>query len=140
MSASLEHEIELSGPAATRSRSAHIVAPGAARIDSVPVPVPGAREVRVRMEGSGVCASSVPVWEGREWFTYPMEPGAPGHEGWGVIDAIGEEVRDFAVGDHVAALSYHAFAEHDLAADDAIVRLPPELSAPSSRASRWDAP
>jgi threonine dehydrogenase-like Zn-dependent dehydrogenase len=53
-------------------------------------PVPG--QILVRMEGSGVCASSLPLWEGREWFTYPQPPGAPGHEGWGRVAALGEGV------------------------------------------------
>jgi threonine dehydrogenase-like Zn-dependent dehydrogenase len=109
------------------SRAAVIDAPRSVRIDSVPVPEPGATQLRIRLEGSGVCASNLPVWEGREWFHYPQEPGAPGHEGWGVVDAVGDEVRDLSVGDRVAALTYHAYAEHDLAAHDAVVVLPPEL-------------
>ena len=51
------------------------------------MPEPGPGEVRVRLEGCGVCASNLPPWEGEPWFTYPMEPGALGHEGWGVVDA-----------------------------------------------------
>ncbi|MDB4912254.1 MAG: threonine dehydrogenase [Gemmatimonadetes bacterium] len=128
MSATVEaaaRAIRVSGGA---SRAAWIDAPGVARIDRVSIPEPGEREVRVRLEGSGVCGSNVPVWEGRQWFSYPLEAGAPGHEGWGVIDAVGESVHDFTVGDRVAALTYHAFAEHDLAAHDSVVRLPPELA------------
>jgi threonine dehydrogenase-like Zn-dependent dehydrogenase len=44
-----------------------------------------------------------------------------------VVDAVGDHVRGFSVGDRVAALTYHAYADHDLAAHDAVVRLPPEL-------------
>jgi threonine dehydrogenase-like Zn-dependent dehydrogenase len=66
----------------------------------------------------------LPVWEGREWFTYPLEPGAPGHEGWGVIDAIGSDVATVRAGQRVAALSYHAFAEYDVADASAVVPLP----------------
>jgi threonine dehydrogenase-like Zn-dependent dehydrogenase len=109
------------------SRAAVIDAPRSARVDLVPIPEPAANQLRIRLEGSGVCASNLPVWEGREWFTYPQEAGAPGHEGWGVVDAVGEDVRGFSRGDRVAALTYHAYAEHDLAAHDAVVLLPPEL-------------
>jgi threonine dehydrogenase-like Zn-dependent dehydrogenase len=111
----------------TTMRAAVIAAPGDARIEPRALPEPGPHEVRIRLEGSGVCASNLPVWEGREWFTYPLEPGAPGHEGWGVIDAVGDEVDWLDVGDRVAALTYHAYAEYDLAAADAVVPLPPEL-------------
>ena len=109
------------------SRAAIIDAPRSVRVAHVPLPEPGANQLRIRLEGSGVCASNLPVWEGREWFTYPQEAGAPGHEGWGVVDAVGDEVRGFSVGDRVAALTYHAYAEHDLAAHDAVVPLPPAL-------------
>lgn len=88
---------------------------------------PGPGEVRIRLEGCGVCGSNLPVWEGRPWFTYPLSPGAPGHEGWGAVDAVGEGVSEVAVGDRVAALSYNAYAEYDLAPAAAVVRLPDEL-------------
>src|SRR5690606_30078067 len=62
---------------------------------------PGEGEVLVRIAGCGVCASNVPPWEGREWFTYPMQPGAPGHEGWGEVVGAGPRVRELMVGDRV---------------------------------------
>jgi threonine dehydrogenase-like Zn-dependent dehydrogenase len=89
---------------------------------------PGAGEVRVRLEGCGVCASNLPVWEGRPWFTYPLSPGAPGHEGWGTVDAVGQGVEDVTVGDRVALLSYHAYAEYDVAPASGVVRLPDTLA------------
>ena len=88
---------------------------------------PAAGEVRVRIEGCGVCASNLPVWEGKPWFEYPLEPGAPGHEAWGRIDAVGEGVTDLAPGDRVAMLSSHAFAEYDFAASSEVVQLPSAL-------------
>jgi D-arabinose 1-dehydrogenase-like Zn-dependent alcohol dehydrogenase len=86
-------------------RAAVIGGPRRAELREVAIPEPGPREVRVRLEGCGVCASNLPVWEGREWFTYPQAPGAPGHEGWGVVDAVGREAQGIAVGDRVAMFS-----------------------------------
>jgi 2-desacetyl-2-hydroxyethyl bacteriochlorophyllide A dehydrogenase len=88
---------------------------------------PAAGEVRVRIEGCGVCASNLPVWEGKPWFEYPLEPGAPGHEAWGRIHAVGEGVTDFAPGDRVAMLSSHAFAEYDFASTSELIQLPTAL-------------
>jgi threonine dehydrogenase-like Zn-dependent dehydrogenase len=51
-----------------------------------------------------------------------------GHEGWGLVEAVGEGVEGFAPGDRVAALSYHSYASHDLADADKLVKLPPELA------------
>ena len=49
-------------------RAAAISAPGVAVVSTVDVPDPGPGEVLLRLEGSGVCASNLPVWEGREWW------------------------------------------------------------------------
>lgn len=116
------------GADATGMRAAVVAAPGVIRVDEVALPEPGPGQVRVRLEGCGVCASNLTPWEGPEWMQFPTEPGGLGHEGWGVIDAVGEGVEGLAVGDRVAALSYHAYAEYDLAEAGAVVPLPPELA------------
>jgi threonine dehydrogenase-like Zn-dependent dehydrogenase len=108
-------------------RAAVVAGPQQARIDEVALPEPGAGEVRLRLEGSGVCGSNLPLWEGRPWFQYPVPSGAPGHEGWGVVDAVGPGVRNLSLQDRVAALSYRAFAEYDVARADAVVPLPAAL-------------
>jgi threonine dehydrogenase-like Zn-dependent dehydrogenase len=108
-------------------RAAVITAPGSAQLERLPTPDPGPGEVLVELEGCGVCGSDLPVWQGRPWFDYPREPGAPGHEGWGRIAAAGEGVRALAVGTRVAAISYRSDAEFDVAAADAVVALPEEL-------------
>lgn len=108
-------------------KTAIITGPARIEIREQSLPEPGRGEVRVRLQGCGLCGSNLPVWEGRPWFNYPQQAGAPGHEGWGVIDAVGPEVRGLSEGDRVAVLSYHAFGEYDLAAADAVVRLPPAL-------------
>ncbi|HEV2059525.1 MAG TPA: zinc-binding dehydrogenase [Solirubrobacteraceae bacterium] len=108
-------------------RAAVITAPRSAELQRLPTPDPGPGEVLVELEGCGVCGSDLPVWQGRPWFDYPREPGAPGHEGWGRIAALGDGVRDLAVGTRVAAICYRSDAEFDVAAADAVVALPDEL-------------
>lgn len=108
-------------------RAARLAAPGEIAMDEVRVPEPGPGQVRIRMEGCGVCASNLTPWGGAEWMKYPTDPGALGHEGWGVVDAVGEGVTAFAPGDRVAALSYAAYAEYDLADASATVKLPASL-------------
>src|SRR3954454_3144771 len=105
-------------------RAAVIAATRKLEVVDVPLPEPGHGEVRVRLEGCGVCASNLPLWEGRPWFEYPRGAGEPGHEGWGVIDAIGDGADSYAPGQRVAFLSNHAYAEYDLAHGDAVVRIP----------------
>ena len=107
--------------------AAVLVAPGRFEVRDAPVPQPAAGEVRVRLEGCGVCASNVEPWEGQPWSTYPSEAGGMGHEGWGVVDALGEGVSDVAIGERVTMLSGHSFAPYDVASVDQLVRLPAAL-------------
>ena len=108
-------------------RAAVLAAPGEIRLTEVDMPEPGEGELRIRLEGCGVCASNLEPWAGLPWLSYPGEPGGLGHEGWGTVDALGAGVEEFAVGDRVAALSYRSFAEYDIARADMAVKLPPEL-------------
>src|SRR5215510_11754044 len=93
-----------------RMRAAVITAPRTCEIQTVATPSPAADQVLIQVEGSGVCGSSLPRWEGRSWFPYPAAPGSPGHEGWGRVVARGRDVRRLEIGDRVAFLSEHAFA------------------------------
>lgn len=110
--------------------AAVFTAPRRVEVLQSPDPEPGARQVRVRVEGCGVCASNVPPYEGRDWFEYPLAPGSPGHEGWGVVEALGADVTGLAVGERVAFLSGRAYATHDLAEADQCVPLPPSIEGP----------
>ncbi|HEY3283744.1 MAG TPA: Zn-dependent alcohol dehydrogenase [Armatimonadota bacterium] len=59
---------------------------------------PRAREVRVRMAAAGVCHSDLHVITGDRPRPVPM---VLGHEGAGVVEAVGEGVTRVSVGDHV---------------------------------------
>src|SRR5690606_32795391 len=79
----------------------------------VPEPWPG--EVRIRLEGCGVCSSNLGPWAGPSWMTFPTAPGDLGHEGGGTIDVFGPDVVGLTLGDHVAAHTYHAYAAYYVA-------------------------
>ena len=109
-------------------RAAVIEGPGRMKVEHVPLPEPGEGQVRVKLEGCGVCASNLTPWEGPDWMKFPTEPGALGHEGWGVVDAVGEGVENLRIGDRVAALSFKSYGEYDIAEQDAVVKLPESLA------------
>jgi threonine dehydrogenase-like Zn-dependent dehydrogenase len=109
-------------------RAAVVTKPGEIKIQQFELPRPGPGQVRIRLEGCGVCASNLVPWAGPDWMTFPTERGGLGHEGWGVIDAVGRDVFDLEIGRRVAALTYHAYATHDIAEADALVPLPESLS------------
>jgi propanol-preferring alcohol dehydrogenase len=76
-------------------------APGAGRLEAVdrPVPPPSAGELLVRVRACGVCRTDLHVVDGE--LPSVSIPIIPGHEIVGVVEAVGEEVRDFLPGDRV---------------------------------------
>ncbi len=108
-------------------QAATLIAPLQIEIQEVPRPVAGEGEVVVQIEGCGVCASNLPPFEGREWFSYPMEAGQLGHESWGRVAQIGAGVSNLAFGQRVSMLSNHAYAQFDKAQCSAVVALPDAL-------------
>jgi acryloyl-coenzyme A reductase len=70
--------------------------------ETVADPVPGPRDVVIRVACCGVCAHDVAVCAGtlRAGIVLPC---VPGHEIAGIVVAIGSTVTQFAVGDRVAA-------------------------------------
>jgi threonine dehydrogenase-like Zn-dependent dehydrogenase len=111
------------------ARAAVVTAPRRTTLVDVDRRPPGPHDVRVALEGCGVCGSNLPVWEGRPWFGYPLEPGAPGHESWGRIEAVGEWVDRVRVGMRVAVLSEQAFAESVTVPAEDVIPLPTSLDA-----------
>jgi S-(hydroxymethyl)glutathione dehydrogenase/alcohol dehydrogenase len=63
---------------------------------------PRAGEVLVRLEACGICHTDLFTASGADPSGYA--PTVLGHEGAGVVEAVGAGVRDVAVGDHVVTL------------------------------------
>ncbi|MDQ2902286.1 MAG: alcohol dehydrogenase catalytic domain-containing protein [Chloroflexota bacterium] len=66
------------------------------RIVERPIPALGPGELLVRLQACGICASDV-----MEWYMRPRAPVYPGHEPVGVVEAVGEGVEQFALGQRV---------------------------------------
>lgn len=112
-------------------QAATLVGPGEITVSCLARPSPGPGELLVRLEGCGVCASNVEPWLGQPWTTYPGEPGGLGHEGWGVVDMLGEGAEGFAVGDRVAMLAQCSYAQYDVVPARMAVKLPAALDGQS---------
>ena len=59
---------------------------------------PRAGEIAVRLQASGLCASDISVLKGDLPGPVPI---VPGHEGAGVVTAVGDGVTELTAGDHV---------------------------------------
>jgi threonine dehydrogenase-like Zn-dependent dehydrogenase len=102
-------------------QAAVLASPRRFEVRQVPIPAVGNDEVRVKIEYCGICSSNIAPWIGAPWFSYPFAPGAPGHEGVGVLEAVGSGVTGVTTGERVAVLSYNAFAEYDVAKSSSVV-------------------
>jgi propanol-preferring alcohol dehydrogenase len=71
-------------------------------IEELPVPEPGEGEVLVKVEASGLCHTDIHAAHG-DWPVKSKLPLIPGHEGVGIVQALGTGTNSgIAVGDRVA--------------------------------------
>jgi propanol-preferring alcohol dehydrogenase len=75
-------------------------------IEEVPVPSPGPGEVLVKIVATGVCHTDLHAADG-DWPVKPVPPFIPGHEGAGIVAAVGAGVTQLKEGDHVGIAWLH---------------------------------
>jgi len=94
------------------------------RVQEMPDPVPGKRQVAVRVHACGVNFADTLIVQGK-YQERPELPFVPGSEVAGEVIALGEGVKGIALGQRVMALtSVGGFAEIALAAADTLIPLP----------------
>lgn len=94
------------------------------RVQETPDPVPGKRQVAVRVHACGVNFADTLIVQGK-YQERPELPFVPGSEVAGEVIALGEGVKGIALGQRVMALtSVGGFAEIALAAADTLIPLP----------------
>ncbi len=74
-------------------------APRSYTVTDIPVPDVGPREVRIQVKQVGICGTDLHIHNGDFNAVFPL---IPGHELVGVVDALGDEVTSFAIGEHVS--------------------------------------
>jgi aryl-alcohol dehydrogenase len=83
-----------------KCRAALVDSPGAAfQLTELELDEPRADEILVRIKAVGLCHTDLTV---KEMLPAEMFPRVFGHEGAGIVEAVGADVRDVEVGDHVA--------------------------------------
>jgi 2-desacetyl-2-hydroxyethyl bacteriochlorophyllide A dehydrogenase len=69
------------------------------RLEDIALPKIGENDVLVGIRASGICGSEIHVWKGRD--KSGIFPRTLGHEGAGVIEKVGDNVKGVSVGERV---------------------------------------
>jgi threonine dehydrogenase-like Zn-dependent dehydrogenase len=122
-------------------KALQIETPTEFRVREVPVPEPGAGEVRVRVDAVTICTQwdlhlrhNDPMYPGHQ-FQYPYTLAQPGHEASGVIDAIGEGITALQPGDRVSVWRdpghdrQGCYAQFVVRPEHDVIRVPEKLTA-----------
>jgi NADPH:quinone reductase-like Zn-dependent oxidoreductase len=105
--------------------------PEVLQIVDLPDPHPGPGEIRIAVRAAGVNPSD---WKKRQGLMDPELPQTLGHEAAGIVDELGEGVKDVAVGDRVFGLSAEGAAQAELAVLSFYAPIPPSLDFPGAAA------
>ncbi|HRQ66227.1 MAG TPA: NADPH:quinone oxidoreductase family protein [Xanthomonadaceae bacterium] len=101
--------------------------PSALKLAELPLPVPGPKQLRVRVHAAGVNFPDALIVQGLYQMRPPL-PFVPGAELAGEVIEVGDAVRGFAVGDRVAAVPLlGAFAEQALVDAAQAIPLPRDI-------------
>lgn len=85
------------------------------------LPEMSADQIMIKTIMTGVCRSDVMAYSGNE---DPMPLGRFGHEGLGIVTAVGRKVKDVKVGDFVSTISDPAYADYYYATENELVVVP----------------
>ena len=80
-------------------------------VREVPVPTPGPGQALVEVFATGVCHTDLHAADG-DWPIKPTPPFTPGHEGAGIVVALGPGVAHLKEGDRVGIAWLHSACGH----------------------------
>ena len=96
--------------------------------EDIPIVEPGPGEVRIKNHAAALNFYDILMVQGK-YQVKPKLPFTPGSEVAGVIDAIGQDVTDFSIGDRVQGMAVSGgYAEYSLALAAKTFRVPDRMS------------
>lgn len=113
---------------ALKAMMSHVVGgPETLELTEQPIPTPQSGEVLIRVHAAGVNFPDTLI--SRDLYQIkPPRPFAPGGELAGVVEAVGDDVDNFKVGDRVLALTlFGAFSSHVCASTSMTFKIPDEM-------------
>jgi NADPH:quinone reductase-like Zn-dependent oxidoreductase len=97
------------------------------------IPAPGQHEIRIKVKAIGINRAES-MWRNDKYVGPVKFPAGLGYEAAGIVDAVGEDVTNFALGDIVSTIpafsfyQYYTYGEVVLVPDHAVVKHPATLS------------
>ena len=111
------------------------------KIENVAVPVPAKDEIRIKVQAIGLNRAEV-MFRNGAYLEAPQFPSRLGYEAAGTVEAVGESVSEFKVGDKVSTIpafsmgQFGVYGEHALVPVAAVARMPEGFS-PQQAAAIW---
>ena len=75
--------------------------PNDLRVENVPIPAIGRNEILVKVISASICGTDLRIFHGNHRMYLPGTVRIPGHEVVGTISALGDEVKNYTVGQRV---------------------------------------
>lgn len=102
-------------------------------INHINIPAPAANEVRILVKAIGLNRAEA-MWRSGAYIEEPILPAKLGYDASGIIESVGSNVKNFAVGDQVGTIpafsqnEYGVYGELILMPAHAVIKSPPSLS------------
>jgi NADPH:quinone reductase len=112
------------------------------QLDELPIAEPGKGEIRLKVEAIGLNRAEIMFRKGAYLEAPDKFPSTLGYEAAGVIDAVGEGVTEFKIGDRVSTIpgfsmkNYGVYGESALAPAAMVAKYPEKLS-PQEGTAIW---
>ncbi|MBE0662560.1 MAG: alcohol dehydrogenase catalytic domain-containing protein [Bacteroidales bacterium] len=94
-----------------KSRAIVFNRPNEYSISTIDVPSPSSGQIRIKTLACGLCQREINVFQGRIERQFPV---VMGHEPFGIVESIGENVEGFEIGDFVSGVGNNSLSEFSL--------------------------
>jgi len=89
-------------------------------IDDLPVPEPGEHELRIKVQAIGLNRAEV-MFRNGAYLETPQLPSRLGYEAAGIVEAVGQHVKAFKVGDRVSTVPAFSMSQYGVYSEQAVV-------------------
>src|SRR5687767_15376852 len=103
--------------------------PAAMKLEDVPEPQPGAKQLVIRVKAAGINPVDTYIRAGT-YAKKPPLPYTPGFDAAGIVESVGPDVKRFKAGDrvYISGNLSGAYAQKTLCAEESVFSLPDRLT------------